>query len=64
MTQPASITMRSLNGSEVVLAINAGSEDGKLSTSGKSMVLKSDKVKFAREDGKEVTVQVTMYTAV
>ena len=56
----ASIGLTQVDGNAVTLVVNAAGE-GRLSSTGKSMVLVSDKVKYLRPDGREVTVQVTAY---
>lgn len=64
MAKLASIAITSIAPEGVTVKLEGGDDAGKLSSSGKTMVLASDKLKFKREDGKEVTVQVTMYTPV
>ena len=59
----AGIGLTKVDGDAVTLLINATGE-GKLSSTGKSMVIVSDKVKYLRSDGKEVTIQVTAYLPV
>lgn len=38
-----------------------GLDAGKLSSSGKTMILATDRIKSVREDGQEVVIQVLMY---
>lgn len=64
MATPASIGIVGVKGSVLTLNIHAGDMDGKMSSTGKSLVLASDKAKFIREDGKEVVVQITAYMPV
>jgi hypothetical protein len=45
------------------IEINLAGE-GKMSSTGKSMVISSDKSKFIRADGQEVVVQITAYIPV
>jgi hypothetical protein len=61
---PASIALTGVEGNGITLKLDAGTLAGKLSTSGKTMVLASDKVKYNRADGAEVVVQITMYTPI
>lgn len=61
---PANMMLQEADASGITLRINGGNAEGKLSSTGKSLVLVSDKVKFTRADGKEVVVQVTAYIPV
>ena len=63
---PASMGLTGIDadGNGITLHIGAGTTMGKLSSTGKSMVLVSDKVKFTRADGQEVVAQVTCYVPV
>lgn len=61
---PATMALMGIDGSAITVKLDAGTAEGKLSSTGKSMVLVSDKVKFTRPDGKEVVAQITMYMPV
>lgn len=61
---PATLSLIAIEDNARVIRIDAGTTAGKLSSTGKSNVLVSDKVKFTRADGQEVVVQVTAYIPV
>ena len=61
---PATMALLGIDGNAITVKLDAGTTEGKLSSTGKSMVLVSDKVKFTRADGKEVVAQITMYMPV
>ena len=60
----ATMALLGIDGNAITVKLDAGNTDGKLSSTGKSMVLVSDKVKFPRADGREVVAQITMYMPV
>lgn len=61
---PASLGLIGIDGNAITVRLDAGNGPGKLSSTGKSMVLVSDKVKFTRADGQEVVAQITCYMPV